>query len=224
MQRGLVTERRHRLQPHHPPRRLRQRPQRIRRRIHRPHLERPRRNRPLQQGRRQVLDRSRELLLRLQRLGCRCLRHLVLMLESLLLDLKRRRQIEDRMSVLRRDHPPCRERAAIANPIDRVHDRPPHIPRPQKIRMQRMHVSLRRHRLHRRRQCLPEHLPAEHRAPPEILTLTAKQVLLELLECEQRHQLVQNIRHGRYSKRELASMVTRGSACRTGAGLGLQNR
>ena len=62
--------------------------------------------------------------------------------------------------------------------------------------MQRVHRPLRGHRLRARRERLPEHLPAEDRAPAEILALAAEEVAVEALEGEQFDQIGEQAVHG----------------------------
>ena len=59
--------------------------------------------------------------------------------------------------------------------------------------MERVHLAIARHRLLRRRQRLSEHLPAEHRAPAEVLALPAKQRVLEALETKEAQELAQKL-------------------------------
>ena len=61
--------------------------------------------------------------------------------------------------------------------------------------MQRVDVAIGRHGLHGGRQRLPEHLPAEHRAPAEVLALPAEQVLLDSLEREQIEEPLEDVGH-----------------------------
>ena len=76
-----------------------------------------------------------------------------------------------------------------------------------------MDRALGRHRLHRRRERLTEDLPAEDRAPAEILALAAEQVLFDLLEREELDQLVEDFRHPPIvtRRRYAASAVTSSS-------------
>ena len=92
-----------------------------------------------------------------------------------------------------------------------------HVAGTQEIGVQRVHVALGRHRLHRRRERLPEHLPAEHGAPAEVLALAAKQVLFDALEREELDELVEDFRHPAIVTRRgyAASAVTRSSEART---------
>ena len=61
--------------------------------------------------------------------------------------------------------------------------------------MQRVDVALGRHGLRRRRQGLPQHLPAEHGAPAEVLALAAEEIDLDALEGELLHQIVEDLAH-----------------------------
>jgi hypothetical protein len=60
---------------------------------------------------------------------------------------------------------------------------------------ERVGVTLGRNRLNRGGERLAQHLPAEHRSPTEILALTAEQVLFDLFQGEQLHQLVEHAGH-----------------------------
>ena len=62
--------------------------------------------------------------------------------------------------------------------------------------MERVHVTLSRHGLHRSGERLPEDLPTEHRAPAEVLALPAEQALFDLLERELRHELLEDLTAG----------------------------
>ena len=61
--------------------------------------------------------------------------------------------------------------------------------------MERVHVALVGDGLHGSRQRLPEHLPAEHRAPAEILALAAEEIDLDALEGQELHQIVEDLAH-----------------------------
>ena len=58
--------------------------------------------------------------------------------------------------------------------------------------MERVHVALARHRLHRGGERLPEDLAAEDGAPAEVLALAAEEVLFDALEREQLDELVED--------------------------------
>ncbi len=87
------------------------------------------------------------------------------------------------------------EALPVARAVDVVHDRAADIARPQKIRLERMHEAIGRHRLLRRRQRLAQHLAAKHLAPAQILALATKQVLFDPLQREKPHQLLQHSAH-----------------------------
>src|SRR5262245_17038463 len=101
------------------------------------------------------------------------------MLEAVFTDLERGREVEDRLTGLDGDHASRGERAAVANAIDVVDDRTIDAPRPQEVRVQRVHATFRRNGLHRGRERLSQHLSAEHGAPSEILALAAEEVLFD---------------------------------------------
>ena len=69
-------------------------------------------------------------------------RHRVLVLEALLVLLERRGHVEDGGARLDRDDPPRGERAAVADAVDLVDDGLRHVPGPQEVRVQRVHVPV----------------------------------------------------------------------------------
>ena len=105
--------------------------------------------------------RLEPLVHRRQRLGIGRVGHRVLVLRARLGDVERRRQVEDRLAVLDRDHTPRREAAAVADAVDVVDDRHPRVARPQEVGVQRVHVAV-VDGPSRRDQRLPRDLPAEH--------------------------------------------------------------
>src|SRR3546814_15363964 len=68
----------------------------------------------------------------------------------------------DLLAVLDRRHPADRERAAVAGAVDLVDDRMPDVARAQEVGVQRVRVARLGQRRLRRRQRLPQHLPAAH--------------------------------------------------------------
>ena len=71
-------------------------------------------------------------------------------------------QVEDRLAVLDRDDASRGETAAVADPIDLVHDRHHRISRPEEVGVQRVDEPLRFDRAGRRHQRLTGDLTAEH--------------------------------------------------------------
>jgi hypothetical protein len=170
--------------------------QRIRRGVHRPHLEGALGERALPQDPRQAVElRRQQRLLALERLGIRGVGHLVGVIESRLGDLKRRGEVEDRLPLLQGHDAAGRERTAVADAVDVVHDRPSHVARAEKVGVNGVGDAVGRDREGGRRQRLPQDLPAVDRAPAEILALAAEQVLLDAFEGQQGDELFENARH-----------------------------
>ena len=63
------------------------------------------------------------------------------MVSTVFVNVKAGLQIEDRLAVLDGNDAPCREAAAIADSVDLVQDRHQRVTRPQKVGVQRMHLS-----------------------------------------------------------------------------------
>ena len=105
-------------------------------------------------------------------------------------DLKRRRQIEDRPSVLHGDDPASREALAVADRVHGVDDRLARIAGTQKIGVQRMDVSFGRNRLFSGAECLTDDLTAEHSTPSEVLALAPEDVLFDSLEAKDADELL----------------------------------
>ena len=103
--------------------------------------------------------------------------------------LERCRKEKNRLAVLDRSHAPHREAAAIARAIDLVDDRMLDVACLEEICMQRMRVARGFERRVRGRQCLAQHLPAEHVLGADVAALAAEQVVLEAFEREQVDQL-----------------------------------
>ena len=105
--------------------------------------------------------------------------------------MERHRHGEDGLPVLDGDDPPGGEALAVADAVDLVDDRHLGVARQQKIGVQRM----RRARRHvdgaaGRHQRLPHHLAAEHPLPGVLRRAAAKQIDLELLEIEDRQEVL----------------------------------
>lgn len=75
--------------------------------------------------------------------------HRFRVIKAWFVDLKGGQHLEDRLAVLRRQDVSSAEAAAIANTINGVDNRLMGIAQPQKVRMQRMNVSICWHRLYR---------------------------------------------------------------------------
>ena len=75
--------------------------------------------------------------------------------------LERRRHVEDDLSRLDRDNAPCRHRSAVPVALDLKQRRPVRVSRPEKVAVQRVRQSLRRHRRPGSGQGLRGDLPAE---------------------------------------------------------------
>ena len=197
VERRIVRELRDRLDPHVALRRSLRRRERIVLEGDRPLLERARRERALAEELRHLVAAGEDaLLLRRQGLGRRHRGHRIVVLEARLDLLERRGEVEDRRAVLDRDDPPRGERAAVARAVDVVGDGLARVARPQEVRVHRVDVALRRHRLHRRGERLAEHLAAVDRAPAEVLALATEEVFLDPLEREELHERIEDVRHG----------------------------
>ncbi len=105
-------------------------------------------------------------------------------------------QVEDRLAVLDRDDTSRGEAAAVADPVDLVHDRHERVARPEEVGVQRVDEPLRFDGACRRHQRLTGDLTAEH---PLALLLrrrnAAEQVDLDRLEVEHRHEVVEGVLH-----------------------------
>src|SRR6266480_1034606 len=99
--------------------------------------------------------RERRQLLRIGRLG-----HRDAVFGPHFLGLERRREMEDRLAVLDRDHPAGGERLPVADAIHQVEDRGRRVARAEEIGMQRVDVAA-VDRAARGDQRLPGHLAAE---------------------------------------------------------------
>ena len=140
-------------------------------------------------GNRSVCGSSRSAHRR-QRLRIGRLGHRVLVLRARLEHVERRRQVEDRLAVLDRDHPPRREAAAVADAVDVVDDRHPRVAGPQEVGVQRVHVAVFHGAARRDRAPAPRPAP-EHALPVLVGAEPAEQVHFELLQLQQLDQLVQ---------------------------------
>ncbi|MNC87331.1 hypothetical protein D3C83_30490 [compost metagenome] len=117
------------------------------------------------------------------------------MLEPALLLLERAGHVEDLLAVLDRDDAAVAEAAAVARAIDDVDDVGLDIARPQKIRVQRVHLAALDGRA-RGTQRLTEHLAAVDARTADVATLAAKDVVLDALELEQMQQVGKYRLHG----------------------------
>ena len=143
---------------------------------------------PLGQG---VGEHEGELRLGAERLGRRNVGHLVLVLEAGLVDVEGRGQAEDGLALLDGDDAPGGEALAVAKPVDLVDDRRGQVPGADEVPVRGVDAAVRRDRLRRGREGLPEHLSAEDGPPPEVLAFAAKQVAIDALEREQVDQVLQ---------------------------------
>lgn len=108
----------------------------------------------------------------------------VLVMPALFQFMKRRRHIENLLTVLDRDHTPGRETATIAGPIHLIDDRNRGIPRTHEIGVQRMTgPAFSVDRAISSDQCLGDHLSAKNTLVGLVLrTLPAEEVYLQALK------------------------------------------
>ncbi len=76
------------------------------------------------------------------------------------------------------------EALAVARDVDLVNDGSIHVARQQEVCVQRVHVA-RARGIARRRERLPEHLPAKHPVAADVAALAAEDVVFDALELEQ---------------------------------------
>ena len=117
------------------------------------------------------------------------------MIETRFRRLERGGHVEDLLAVLNGDHTAIGEAMPIEAAVDLVNDRRVVVAAPQEIGVQRVHHA----RLHRGgcgRQCLAEHLAAEHLRTADVAARAAEQVELEPLELEQLEQVLEALIHG----------------------------
>ena len=91
---------------------------------------------------------------------------------------------------------------AVQGPIDLVDDGRIEIAAAQKIRMQRVHHPILR-RGGRRHQGLAQHLAAEHLRTADVAALAAKQIHLEPLERHHLDQILEQLIHGIFTRRQM---------------------
>ena len=103
----------------------------------------------------------------------------------LLRDVKRRREIEDRLAVLDRRDAPRREARAVAQTIDEIDDRRLEVAGEDEVAVRRVRLALALDRAARRDQRLREDLPTEDAPRAEVAVLPAVDIDLERLEVEQ---------------------------------------
>ena len=135
-------------------------------------------------------------------------------LQALLLDLERRRQVEDRLAVLHGDDAAGGEAAAVADAVDLVHDRDARVAGAQEVRVQAVHRPVGRHGAPRRDERLAGDLPAEHPLQRLLGPPAPEDVDLDPLEVEQRDELVQ----GRVSRRACEAETGAQRSCTCPAG------
>ena len=109
--------------------------------------------------------------------------------------VKGRSHEEDRLAPLDRLHPSRRHAASVPDGLDVVHDRTPGVARAEKVAVERVHRTLPGHRVPRCGQRLTDHLAPEHGTEPEILAVSAEQILFDAFELEELQQLVQDAAH-----------------------------
>ena len=158
-------------------------------------IDRPLAPDPLDEvGREPVGVRLESLPERRQRLGIGRVRHRVLVLGTGLVDVERRRQIEDRPAVLDRDDAPGREAAAVADAVDLVDDRDRGSPGRRKYACSECtspRSTVRPAAIER----LPRDLAAEHPLAVLVGAQPAEEVDLELFELQQVDQVVERRAH-----------------------------
>ena len=129
-----------------------------------------------------------------QALGFRCLGHVGLVVVARFLGVEGCGQIEDRSTVLDRDHAPRREGTAVANPVDGVEHRDLRVAGAQEVTVQRVwqepvHGPAGGH------QRLRQYLAAEQAVDLPALVLAPEDVEVDLLEIEQLAELVEAVSH-----------------------------
>ena len=168
----------------------------------------------LAQGRRDPVGVApRQLDLGLEAVGPGRRGHLGLVIEPLFADLERRGHGEDGVPALHGHDPPRGEALAVADAVDLVDDGLARVARAQEVAVHRVDGPIVRDRLLRRRERLAEDLTAEDVAPPEVLALSAEEVLLDAFEPEEVEELGQDGGHARIvarpsSTRESSRSVT----------------
>ncbi len=116
------------------------------------------------------------------------------MLDARLVDVERRRQVEDGPPVLHGDDAPGGERAPVADAVDLEEDRHAGVAGTQEVRVQGVHIAP-LHGAPRRHQRLTGDLPAEHLLPLLVRAAAPEDVLLDLLQVEQPEQVVECCAH-----------------------------
>jgi hypothetical protein len=124
-----------------------------------------------------------------QRFGVRHVGHLVLVLGSGLRALERSLEVKNRPAVLDRGHPPGREAATIAGAVHVIENGDRRIAEPQEVRVEGVGNAF-IDRPTRGHQGLGQDLTAED-ALPALRAVAPEDVHLELLEVEQRDQIVE---------------------------------
>jgi hypothetical protein len=110
--------------------------------------------------------------------------------------VERGQHLEDRLPVLDRRHAPRGEAAAVAQPLHEVDDRRGEIAGQDEVAVERVRGSIGLHGPAGGDQRLGQHLPAEHAPGADVAIRAAKDVDLELLEVEDREELVEGEGHG----------------------------
>jgi hypothetical protein len=131
-----------------------------------------------------VGEEQGELALGAQRLGGRHLGHRVLVFEAVFLDLEGGLEAEDGLALLHRVDAAGDEALAVAQPVDRVDDRPTQVARADEVPVERVHRAVIGDGLRRGGERLAEHLAAEDGAPAEVLAVAAEEVAVEAFEAE----------------------------------------
>ncbi len=117
-------------------------------------------------------------------------RHRHLVLEPILVELERRFEREDRLTVLDGDDAPRGEGAAVADAVDLVDDRHAGVARPHEIAVERMDVTIRLDGALRGHERLRDRLAAEDALPALLGAATTIQIVFQLLEVENAEKLL----------------------------------
>ncbi len=112
-------------------------------------------------------------------------------LEAVLVDVERRRHVEDRLAVLDGDDAPGGEAAAVADAVDVVDDRHLGVAELEEVGVHRMHPAVGVDGASCGHQRLGEHLAAVDPVTVAVEALTPEQVDLERLEVEKGDQIVE---------------------------------
>src|SRR5438552_3957728 len=134
-------------------------------------------------------------------LGIGCVGHGELVLEALLLDVERCREVEDGAAALDGDHPTRREGPAVADAVHLVEDRHRHVSGAQEVGVEGVHPVVALHRAPRGHQGLARHLAPVHALALLVGAHPAEDVHLDGLEVQDRDEVVQRRAHGHHPGR-----------------------